>query len=77
MRLFKCNRIYLSSPKDAKKFLDKYKRVDLAVDAYYTDPNQFGPSSTSRKSDSERISRLNALFDKYKGTSARQCFVAY
>lgn len=53
-------------PKDAKKFLDKYKRVDAAIDSYYNDPNQFGGAS-SRKTDSERVTKLNALFEKYKG----------
>ena len=62
-----CPDLWFTSTKDAKKFIDKYKRVDVAVDAYYTDPNQFGSSSTSRKTESEKISRLNTLFDKYKG----------
>lgn len=48
--------------------MDKYKRLDVAIDAYYTDPNQFGSSSASRRTETEKISRLNALFDKYKGT---------
>lgn len=45
--------------KDARKFLTKHKRLDLAVDAYYTSPAASkAPASTSK---------LNALFDKYKG----------
>lgn len=52
--------------KDARKFMDKYKRLDAAMDAYYTDPSQFGGGS-SKRVETDRTTRLNSLFDKYKG----------
>jgi len=54
--------------KDAKKFLEKYKRVDIAVDAYYNDPPVSAPSARYQQSNSSTpsTSKLNALFDKYK-----------
>ena len=53
-------------PRVARKFLEKYKRIDTAIDSYYNNPNQFGGVS-SRNSDSERATKLTALFEKYKG----------
>ena len=54
--------------KDAKRFLDKYKRVDIAMDAFYNDPSAM---TTSAKhlggSSGPSTSKLNTLFDKYKG----------
>ncbi len=49
------------STKDARKYLTKYKRLDLAVDAFYNSPPTPAPQAST--------SKLNALFDKYKGTS--------
>lgn len=46
--------------------MEKYKRLDAAMDSYYNDPNQFGGAS-SKKTDTDRVARLGALFDKYKG----------
>ncbi|RPD63357.1 defective in Cullin neddylation protein 1 [Lentinus tigrinus ALCF2SS1-6] len=46
------------SAKDARKYLTKYKRLDLAVDAYYNNPPTPAPQAST--------SKLNALFDKYK-----------
>ncbi|THH04418.1 hypothetical protein EW145_g5538 [Phellinidium pouzarii] len=54
-----------SSLKDARKFLEKYKRLDAAIDSYYNNPNQFGGAS-SKKTEADRIARLGALFEKYK-----------
>lgn len=54
-----------ASTKDARKFLEKYRRLDAAIDNFYNDPNQFGGVS-SKKADAERTARLNALFDQYK-----------
>ncbi|KAJ7726823.1 defective in Cullin neddylation protein 1 [Mycena maculata] len=56
-----------ASVKDAKKFLEKYKRVDVAVDAYYGDPNALAaaPSRTPAPP-AASTSKLNGLFDKYK-----------
>ncbi|KAG1787267.1 defective in Cullin neddylation protein 1 [Suillus plorans] len=50
----------LRSPKDAKRYLDKHqRRLDAAIDAYY----QEGGGRTTVAS----TSKLNALFEKYKG----------
>ena len=50
--------------KDARKYLERYnKRVDLAIDAFYNDPNSLRPSHSSGPS----TSKLNQLFDTYKG----------
>ncbi|KAJ7092420.1 defective in Cullin neddylation protein 1 [Mycena belliarum] len=54
-----------ASVKDAKKFLEKYKRVDVAVDAYYGDPTALA-AAPPLKAAAASTSRLNALFDKYK-----------
>ncbi|KAJ8073023.1 Scaffold-type E3 ligase [Marasmius tenuissimus] len=54
-----------ASYRDAKRYLDKFKRVDIAVDAYYN--NDLPPSSTPKSSTSQpSTSKLNALFDHYK-----------
>ncbi|TFK36066.1 hypothetical protein BDQ12DRAFT_257920 [Crucibulum laeve] len=55
-----------ASTKDAKKFLDKYKRVDVAIDAYYNDPNALATMGRQTTSSQPSTSKLNALFDKYK-----------
>ncbi|PBK85653.1 hypothetical protein ARMGADRAFT_1036103 [Armillaria gallica] len=49
--------------KDAKRYLDKYKRLDAALDAYFNDPvsRRGGGSATAAST-----SKLNTLFDKYK-----------
>ncbi|KAF5366764.1 hypothetical protein D9758_006504 [Tetrapyrgos nigripes] len=53
-----------ASVKDAKRFLEKYKKLDVAVDAYFNDPN---PAPTpSRRHEGPSTSKLNTLFDKYK-----------
>jgi DCN1-like protein 1/2 len=48
----------LHSVREAKKFIEKFKRVDVAIDAYYNDPPPTPPLNTSK---------LHILFDKYKG----------
>lgn len=55
--------------KDARKYLEKYKRVDIAVDAYYGDPAAIASASPQRTPGppAASTSKLNALFDKYKG----------
>ncbi|KAJ6578672.1 hypothetical protein DFH09DRAFT_346209 [Mycena vulgaris] len=54
-----------ASVKDAKKFLDKYKRVDVAIDAYYGDPAALA-AVPKASVPAASTSKLNALFDKYK-----------
>lgn len=59
-----------ASIKDAKKFLDRHKRLEVAIDAYYNDPTSL--SSTARQqvnTSTPSTSKLNSLFDKYKDTS--------
>ncbi|KAI0339122.1 DUF298-domain-containing protein [Trametopsis cervina] len=52
-----------ASSRDAKKYLEKHnRRVDLAIDAFYNDPNAHRPSHSSGPS----TSKLNQLFDTYK-----------
>ncbi|KAF8339263.1 Cullin binding-domain-containing protein [Amanita rubescens] len=51
-----------ASPRDARKFLDKYKRLDVAIDAYYGDSG----SVTGKEKPQASTSKLNSLFDKYK-----------
>ncbi|KAI0697790.1 defective in Cullin neddylation protein 1 [Cytidiella melzeri] len=52
-----------ATARDARKYLDKYnRRVDVAIDAYYNDPNAHRPSQSSGSS----TSKLNQLFDTYK-----------
>ncbi|KAF8214675.1 Cullin binding-domain-containing protein [Mycena galopus ATCC 62051] len=55
-----------ASVKDAKKFLEKYKRVDVAVDAYYGDPNALATTAARSAVPAASTSKLNTLFDKYK-----------
>jgi len=49
-----------ATTKDAKQYLDKYKRTDIAIDAYYKNPQ------TVRRADAPSTSKLTALFEKYK-----------
>ncbi|KAJ7258086.1 defective in Cullin neddylation protein 1 [Mycena haematopus] len=53
-----------ASVKDARKFLEKYKRVDVAVDAYY-DPT-LAATAARPTAPAASTSKLNQLFDKYK-----------
>ncbi|KAJ7733178.1 hypothetical protein B0H16DRAFT_1769630 [Mycena metata] len=53
--------------KDAKKSLKKYKRIDVAVDAYYSDPTALAARSHTRTLHGPSTSKINAVFDKYKG----------
>lgn len=60
------------SPRDAKKYLEKYnRRVDIAIDAFYNDPTAARPLHSSGPS----TSKLNQLFDTYKGTPATTTIV--
>ncbi|KAF7369734.1 Defective in cullin neddylation protein [Mycena venus] len=55
-----------ASVKDAKKFLEKYKRVDVAIDAYYGDPAALASPARPAAVPAASTSKLNSLFDKYK-----------
>ncbi|GBE86953.1 Defective in cullin neddylation protein [Sparassis crispa] len=52
-----------ASTRDAKRFLEKHKRLDIAIDSYYTDPSG---GSTAQAVPPASTSKLNQLFDKYK-----------
>jgi DCN1-like protein 1/2 len=54
-----------ASDKDARKFLEKYKRMDQAMDAYYNDPNALA-ATEKRQGSGPSTSKLNSLFDRYK-----------
>ncbi|EJD04875.1 DUF298-domain-containing protein [Fomitiporia mediterranea MF3/22] len=43
--------------------------LEGAINAYYNDPNEFGGGS-SKRAEAERTTRLNSLFDKYKGPTS-------
>lgn len=53
---------YYVRTKDARRYLTKYKRLDQALDAFYSDPSAGARATAS-------TSKLAALFDKYKGAS--------
>ncbi|KAG7443190.1 DUF298-domain-containing protein [Guyanagaster necrorhizus] len=53
-----------ASAKDAKKYLDRYRRLDAALDAYFSDPISHRASGVPTTA--TITSKLNALFDKYK-----------
>jgi len=56
-----------ASVKDAKKYLDKYKRVDVAVDAFYGDGSLASSSTPAKRVDSASMTqKLDSLFNKYK-----------
>lgn len=52
-----------ASVKDARKFLDKYKRLEIAVDAYFNGPPA---AATPTSSSAPSTAKLNTLFDQYK-----------
>ncbi|KAI0728924.1 defective in Cullin neddylation protein 1 [Fomitopsis betulina] len=49
------------TPREAKRYLEKYKRLDVAIDAYYTNPNGL-PAERSSAS----VTKIGQLFDQYK-----------
>lgn len=55
---------HLCRIKEARKYVDKYKRVEIAVDAYYNDLSS-RPRATEPPAST---SKLNAVFDNYAGT---------
>lgn len=48
--------------RDAKRYIDKYKRLEVAIDAFYNEGMQSRVAQTSAPS----TSKLNQLFDQYK-----------
>ncbi|KAG6897084.1 hypothetical protein C0992_004254 [Termitomyces sp. T32_za158] len=56
-----------TSTRDARKFLEKYKRVDVAIDAYYNNPHEFSvPTRHQPALTAPSTSKLTTLFNKYK-----------
>ena len=53
--------------RDAKRFLERYKRVDMAIDAYYNDPAAMAAAKRHESSGVSLTSRLTTLFEQYKG----------
>ncbi|KAF8636100.1 hypothetical protein AX17_003805 [Amanita inopinata Kibby_2008] len=53
-----------ASPKDGRKFIDRYKRLDVAIDAYYGDSTS--PAARHGDRPPPSTSKLSALFEKYK-----------
>ncbi|KAF8841077.1 defective in Cullin neddylation protein 1 [Paxillus ammoniavirescens] len=49
-----------ASQKEAKRYLDNHKRLDVAIDAFFQDGGNRRPESAAS------TSKLTALFDKYK-----------
>jgi len=56
-----------ASTRDARKFLETHKRLDIAIDAYYENPHAFS-NSGRRKGDSSAPSshKILQLFERYK-----------
>jgi len=56
--------------KDAIKFIQKYKRADVAIDAFYGDPNAIAAASQAKNKSQQAAQnaaiKINELFDKYK-----------
>lgn len=59
--------------KDATKYIQKYGKAELAIDAYFNDPDAMvGISSQQIRRDStgqSQAHKLNTLFDKYRTTN--------
>ncbi|KAF9484185.1 defective in Cullin neddylation protein 1 [Pholiota conissans] len=55
-----------ASARDAKKFIEAHKRLDIAIDAYYNNPTAFASSGRQKSSTAPSTSKLGQLFDSYK-----------
>ncbi|EAU87963.1 defective in Cullin neddylation protein 1 [Coprinopsis cinerea okayama7 len=57
-----------ATTRDARRFLETYHRLDVAMDNYFNNPQQFANSKSRghAQSAAPSTSKLNALFDKYK-----------
>ncbi|KAG6820580.1 hypothetical protein H0H93_014807 [Arthromyces matolae] len=59
-----------SSTRDARKFLERYRGIEGALDAYYNNPNEFAASSRQQTAPATPAapsgSKLVTLFNKYK-----------
>ena len=59
--VLRADRASTGRQKEAKRYVDRYKRLDAALDAFYSDSGNRRPESNVS------ISKINALFDRYKG----------
>lgn len=60
--------IYWStSTRDARDFLKHHKRLDVAVDAYFSNPNAFAGRRKTETDGTPSIIRLEEIYNKYKG----------
>lgn len=59
--------------------MEAFKRLDVAIDAYFNDPQALAATSKSRGKveSAPSTSKLNTLFDKYKGTIWRDSVERY
>jgi len=56
-----------ASVKDARRYIEKFKRLDYAIDAYYNDPRALSSASAQRREPAgPSTSKLNTLFERYK-----------
>ncbi|PCH43160.1 DUF298-domain-containing protein [Wolfiporia cocos MD-104 SS10] len=56
-----------ASTRDARRYLERHKRLDAAIDAFYNDPGAARSGASTTK--------LNALFDQYKDPDAEEITV--
>ncbi|KAF5376734.1 hypothetical protein D9615_007893 [Tricholomella constricta] len=64
-----------ASTREARKYLEKYKRVDMAVDAFYNNPSEFAASTRHQPPAAPSTSKLTTLFNKYKDPDAEEITV--
>ncbi|KAF9529113.1 defective in Cullin neddylation protein 1 [Crepidotus variabilis] len=55
-----------ASTRDARDFLKEHKRLEVAIDAYYNNPNEFAGKRKAEATSSPSTSKLARLFDQYK-----------
>jgi len=56
-----------ASTRDARKFLETHKRLDIAIDAYYDNPHAFStPGRRKGESSAPSNHKILHLFEKYK-----------
>ncbi|KAG6811503.1 hypothetical protein H0H92_007105 [Tricholoma furcatifolium] len=58
------------STREARKYLDKYRRADVAIDAYFNNPNEFSGPTRQQTAPTAPPSntKLTTLFNNYKDT---------
>ncbi|RDB17739.1 Defective in cullin neddylation protein 1 [Hypsizygus marmoreus] len=64
-----------ATTRDARKFLEKYKRLDMAIDAYYNDPTALSSTPSRQTTSAPSTSKLTTLFNRYKDPDADEITV--